>query len=134
MRSPYSRVILGLVLVTAAAALWVIPSFAQIPGTLERPGMSPARIWINNKTREEAIPVNIVAGDPKEPLPVVVKGGVSVTGQVGVARQPWEYRSVEVSEQDPSRALNVYGNDGWEAVGTVSQQGAKVIVLLKRPK
>lgn len=134
MRKSFAPVVLGLIVIASLAALWVIPSYAQMPGTLAQPAMSPARVWINNRTRDEAIPVNVVSGDPKEPLPVVVKGAVSVTGQVGVARQAWEYRSVEVSDQDPTRALNVYGNDGWEAVGATSQQGAKAIVLLKRPK
>lgn len=136
MRNLFSRVVLSLAAVGALAAVWVIPSHAQIPGTLIQPGMSPARFWVNNKAREDSIPVNIVVADPREsPLPVAVRGAVAVSGTVSAARQPWEYRTVEVTgEQDPARALNVYGNDGWEAVGITSQQGAKSTILLKRPR
>ncbi|TAK14979.1 MAG: DUF4177 domain-containing protein [Acidobacteria bacterium] len=136
MRNLLSRVVLCLAAIGTLAALWVMPSYAQVPGTLPQPGMSPARFWVNNKTREESIPVNIVVADPREsPLPVAVRGAVAVSGTVAAARQPWEYRSVEITEgQDPARALNVYGNDGWEAIGVTSQQGAKATIVLKRPR
>jgi hypothetical protein len=140
-----SRTVVGcLAVVGIVAALWVIPSYAgaqQMPGTLAQPAMSSARVWINNKTRDEAIPVTLIAGDPKAAMPVVVQGvtSVSVNGLVeartAATKQSWEYRSVSAAaDQELSAVLNGLGNEGWEAVGVTSQPGAKMTVLLKRPR
>ena len=139
MRSPLSRIILGVVFVAGAAALWVIPSFAQVPGTQPMPGMNVARVWINNQKPEDAIPVTMVSGDPRMPMPVAVVGTatVSVSGLTPVvaSRQNWEYRSVAVgSGQDVAGSLAGLGNDGWEAVGLTTQINGNVTVLLKRPR
>ena len=139
MRHSSIRIILGLVVVTGAAALWVIPSFAQVPGTQSQPGMSVARVWINNQKREDAIPVNIVNGDPRAPMPVTVVGTatVSVSGLTPVvaSRQNWEHRSLVVGAgQDVAAALAGPGNEGWEAVGLTTQSNGVVTVLLKRPR
>lgn len=131
MRNSLPRIALGLAVVCGVAALWIIPSYAQVPGTLERPGMTEARVWVNNRTAQEAIPVTLFGGDVRAPLPVTVQGTTSVTGKVEATavRQAWEYR------ESPSTiaALNVLGNDGWEVVGVV-QSGANPTVLLKRPR
>lgn len=135
MRNPFVRVALGLALIGAAASLWIIPSYAQVPGTLERPGMTEARVWINNRRPDEAIPVTLLGGDVKAPVPVKVEGPVDAKATVTSARQAWEYRSVAVSaDQDLGAALNSLGADGWEAVGLMSQAGGKVTALLKRPR
>jgi hypothetical protein len=144
MRNSRSHVFIGVAVVAGVAALWVIPSYAgaqQVPGTLARPGMSEARVWINNRTRDEAIPVTFLGLDPRTPIPVAVQGvtPVSVNGLVeartAATKQPWEYRSVSVgADQDLAPALNGLGTDGWEAVGVTSQPGARMTVLLKRPR
>ena len=132
MRNSLFRIGLGLAATAVVAALWIIPSRAQVPGTLEKPGMSDARVWVNNKGRNEAIPVTMVGNDGT-PVPVSVSGIVETKGTA--ARQPWDYRSVIVNaDQDPTSALVPLGNDGWEAVGVTSQPGGKLTVVLKRPR
>ena len=145
---------MGLVVVAGVAALWVIPSYAgapQMPGTMAQPGMSPARVSVNNRTREEAVSVSIANVDPRSPaVPVAVTGFAAIdftdravgtlaqiqgkTQATTSARQTWEYRVISAADPDIQAALAGPGNDGWEAVGVTSQPGAKVTVLLKRPR
>jgi hypothetical protein len=143
MRNLLTRIVAGLAVVGSLAALWIIPTHAQqVPGTLERPGMTAARVWINNKTRDEAIPVQFVSTDPgARPLPVTIQGvaDVSVNGLVEARtttlRQSWEYRSVSTAiDGDLGAVLGAAGREGWEAVGLTAQPGGKVVVLLKRPR
>jgi hypothetical protein len=138
MRNSLTRLVAGVAVVGGLAALWIIPSHAQqVPGTIERPGMTAARVWVNNKALEDAIPVTLVGGDVRAPLPVTVHGPATVNGKVDTmsARQSWEYRSVSTAiDSDVAAALNGLGNEGWEAVGLTAQPGGKVVVLLKRPR
>jgi hypothetical protein len=137
MRNSLIRIIAGVAVIVGLAALWIMPSHAQVPGTLDRPGMTAARVWINNRTVDEAIPVTLVAGGARAPLAVTVQGTATVNGKVDTisARQSWEYRSVSTAiDSDVAAALNGLGNDGWEAVGLTAQPGGKVVVLLKRPR
>lgn len=130
---------LSLVLVLVLAA--VGGSAALVSARqLSQPGMSPARFWINNRTRDEAIPVNIVNTDPKAlPLPVTMSGvaTVSVSGltPVTASRQMWEYREASFTpNQGMAAGLNTLGNDGWEVTGITTQPNGGVTVLLKRPR
>ena len=117
-----------------------------------QPGMSPARFWINNRTREEAIPVSIANVDPKAPpVPVSVTGFAAMdftdravgtlnqiqgrTQSTTRSRQPWEYREVALEpNQEMGAALNALGADGWEAVGIMVNATNRKTVLLKRPR
>ena len=137
MRNSLIRLSIGLAATAVVAAVWIVPSHAQqVPGTLAQPGMSPARVSINN-TRDQPVPVTLI-GDARVPMPVAVQGvtSVSVNGLVDAraAKQSWEYRSVSAADQDPAAALTALGNEGWEAVGMTAQPGRLVTVLLKRPK
>jgi len=136
MRNSLIRISIGLGVTAVVAALWIIPSQAQVPATLAQPGMSPARVSISNR-RDEPVPVTLI-GDARVPMPVTVQGvtAVSVNGLVDAkaAKQSWEYRSVSASDQDPAAALNALGAEGWEAIGMTPQPGRLVTVLLKRPK
>lgn len=133
MRNLLVCVVLVLAAVGGSAALISARQQSQ-------PGMSPARFWINNRTREEAIPVNIVNTDPKAlPLPVTVSGvtTVSVSGltPVTASRQMWEYREASFTpNQGLAAGLNPLGNDGWEVTGITTQPNGGVTVLLKRPR
>lgn len=145
MRNSLISLVLSVAAIAGSAALLSARQQSQ-------PGMSPARFWINNRTREEAIPVSIANVDPKAPpVPVSVNGFATVdftdravgtlnqiqgrTQSVAIVRQQWEYRSVSVgADQDVAPALNGIGNDGWEAVGVTAQSGGKMTVLLKRPR
>lgn len=143
MRNSLVRIVFGVVVVGGLAALWVIPSYARVPqvqGTMAQPGMSPARVWINNRKADEAIPVMFLGGDPNgQPVPVTVQGvaSVSVNGLVEAraTRQSWEYRDVTFSpNQAVAAGLNALGSDGWEATGMTSHPNGSVTVLLKRPR
>jgi hypothetical protein len=120
------RIIPFLLVVFTGTAVVLV---AQAP---TRPGeMTQARVWIENRSPNEAIPVAIqssatpvrVTGDPATPLPIVA------------VRQVWEYRSLQFATNvELTRGLVASGNEGWEAVGVVSYGAAGVTVLLKRPR
>ena len=108
-----------------------------------RPGeMVPARVWVENRNKNEALPVTIEGLDESaKPLRVEVMGVPLISlvpntvVQARVVRQPWEHRTMTVAAgQDLGVALMQAGNDGWEAVsGQLSPSGGTV-VLLKRPR
>ena len=133
MRNLFVRIAITLAVTVVVAALWIIPSYAQkVPGTLERPGMSDARVWVNNKGRSEAIPVTMVGNDGT-PVPVTVNGYVETRSTA--VRQIWEYRSITLgADQEPAAQLGALGNDSWEAVGLTTQSSGRITILLKRPR
>jgi hypothetical protein len=98
-----------------------------------------ARMYVLNRTRDEAIPVAIQ--NSGEPLPVVSAGVTTValapSSSIGThaMHQAWEYRQIAVSGSGASAldALNAAGAEGWEAVGLTSGASATT-VLLKRPR
>lgn len=92
------------------------------PGT-ERPGQSTkAQVWVENRGRNEAIPIVATA-----PIPVVVQNPV----------RQWEYQSVSVapgtSPTELTRLLTVQGNAGWETAGVHVMSGPNTLVVMKRP-
>ena len=103
----------------------------------DRPGiMTQARVWIENRRSDEAIPVHVVA-DPDTATRVQVVNGVSVSGTVTAraARQAWEYRSLAVTPgRDMTPALNAAGDDGWEATGIQMTTPEGPALLFKRPR
>lgn len=145
MRKLLVSLTMGLGLIAGSAALLAARQQAS-------PGMSPARFWINNRTRAEAIPVNIANVDPDAPpVPVAVKGLAMVdftdharstlydvqarTQAVEMAHQQWEYRELPFAPGDDRvAALNRAGADGWEATGMTAQPDGRSTVLLKRPR
>lgn len=140
--------------ISLTVALGVLAGSAALLAARQQasPGMSPARFWINNRTREEAIPVSIANVDPgAPPVPVVVNGlalvdftdrakatlyDVHVRPQtVELAHQRWEYRELAFAPGDDRvAALNRAGTDGWEATGMTAQPDGRSTVLLKRPR
>jgi len=103
----------------------------------DRPGlMTQARVWIENRRADEAVPVHVVA-DPDNPARVMVINGVTVSGTVTThsARQTWEYRSVVVTPgRDVMPALTALGNDSWEATGIQLATPDGVTLVFKRPR
>lgn len=134
MRNSLARIVLGLAVVGGLATLWVIPSSAnatQVPGTVATPGMTEARVWVNNRRVDESIPVNITVDSKAPPLPV----SVSTPVDIRTLRQAWEYRDVTFSSsQTISAGLNQLGTEGWEAAGMTTLPNGNVTVLLKRPR
>jgi hypothetical protein len=96
---------------------------AAVPGT-ERPGQATrARVWVENRGRDESIPISAAA-----PLPVIVQN---------IMRQ-WEYQTLNVgpgtSPAELTRLLTAQGLAGWETAGVQVMSGANTLVVLKRPR
>ena len=114
------------------------------PMTPAAPGQATqARVWIQNRTIAEAVPVTVHNGADASPLRVQITGTPTVAIQRDVdnvmrtrgARQAWEYRAITVAPgQDPVAALNGAGADGWEATGMTTTARDATIVVMKRPK
>jgi hypothetical protein len=132
--------------ITAACAAGIFIAAAVTIAALQtaQPGqMTQARIWVENRGRNEAVPVDLRDVNLDKPLRVYVLNGESGPGdataplQVRTARQNWEYDTVAVAAgKDVAAALNARGAAGWEAVGTVSvtDERAATTILLKRPR
>jgi hypothetical protein len=106
--------------------------------TTARPGdPTTAHVWIDNRGRSEAIPVDLqqVSGDAA----LRIAGEVSVHSTSGLivrqGRTAWEYRSAVVpAGRDPVAVLAPLGSDGWETTGFSSASPEGTLVLLKRPR
>ena len=101
-------------------------------GQAQRPGdMTQARVWVENRSANEAIPV--VLQNPAAPLRVQIDPSSIVAARA--ARQQWEYRSISLAtSDDPAKVLQNAGAQGWEAVGILQSGPAGATVLLKRPQ
>ena len=132
--------VLGVILVSGLAGVATVAAPVQ-----DRPGLpTQGKVWVENRGRNQAIPVVIVPqnqADRPEPLPVQVLNVPAVTlaqgGTLHVrsARQPWEYRTLVIpAGQDTAAAVNALGSDGFEAVGIVSADETRAVLLLKRPR
>jgi len=117
----------SLLVVTAGAVALV----AQVPS---RPGeMTQARVWVENRSSSEAVPV--VVERMVEPRVHVVAVEPSVTLPTRAVRQGWEYRSIALGARaEPAADLERAGSEGWEAVGVLQSGPAGTTVLLKRPR
>ena len=134
----------AVVIVSFVAIAAARSAMLAAPGqSTARPGeILPARVWIENRNRNEAIPVSIEGlTDFAKPLRVEVVGTPVVSlvpttvVQARFVRQPWEHRTMTVAAgQDLTVALMQAGNDGWEAVSSQLSPSGAAIVLLKRPR
>jgi beta-galactosidase GanA len=132
---------------TAAAVVGtlIVMSFALTasrgPQVTRTPGqMTEAHVWIENRGREEAIPVDVRDIHVDRPIRVHVVNGEAQYGttnpaQVRVVRPAWEYRTVNILPTDDAAAkLNPLGLAGWETAGTVFASAEGTTVLLKRTR
>ena len=92
------------------------------PGT-ERPGQATkGQVWVENRGRNESIPIVAAA-----PLPVVVQNPV----------RQWEYQTLAVPQAitptELTRVLTAQGNGGWETAGVQFASGPNTLVVMKRP-
>ena len=121
----------------AAKKAPVHPAARSFAVAQDRPGlMTQARVWIENRRSDEAVPVHVVP-DPDNATRVMVVNGISVSGTVTArpAKQAWEYRSVVVSPgRDFMPALTALGNDSWEATGIQLTTPDGVALVFKRPR
>ena len=137
--------------VSAAIVAGNVMLAAPGQGTRTPGQLTEARVWIENRGRNEAIPV--AAPDP---LPVVVQNVTTATlavrlagatpGQppppvaVQSAQQRWEYRTVAIpldaqeQEQAVTKLLVAPGNEGFEPTGVQLSTRSATLLVLKRPR
>lgn len=128
----------------AAALVAVGTTMRAAPDQTARPGdMTEARVWIQNRTRADAIAVNLRAADVETPLRVQVTNTdsnphtVKVSGAIRTQplRQEWDYDTVVIGpESNLLQALKPLGLAGWETTGISWTNGQGTTLLLKRPR
>ena len=134
MRTGLALVMLGGV-ITAGGAMLAAPG-------QDRPGViGQARVFVENRGRADAVPVVLQEVMTPSPISVQVAGTPTVAltpasvVQARLARQQWEYRTVDLErEQDPAAALSRAGAEGWEATGIQLLNRAGAPVVMKRPR
>ena len=130
-----------IVRVSAFALVVAGTSILAAPGQTAQPGqMTQARVWVQNRGRGEAIPVELRDVNLDAPLKVVVANGDPAFRtnpvQVTEIRKMWEYQTVTLpSPEDVTAVLNGRGTAGWETTGIAfTAQDGRTTLLLKRPR
>ena len=124
--------------VAVACAIFVVSSamLASPQQTTQTPGqMTQARVWIENRSRDEAVPVTIQGATLDTPLRVRVNSDADDPVNVRVVRQPraWQYQTVIVKpDENLATALSAPGAAGWETTGIAFSNAAGTTILLKR--
>jgi hypothetical protein len=123
-------------LIVSSAALLGAPEQTAYPGQPTR-----ATVWIQNRSKSEAVPVLIQKGETEAPLRVKVTGIPVVTVspatvvQVRVIRPTWEYKEMTGSSaQSAIGALNAAGLEGWELITSPAPAPDGMRWLLKRQR
>ena len=99
-----------------------------------------ARVWIQNRGRSEAVPVDLRDANMEAPLRVQVMNGDPQSrpmspAAVRLTLHPWEYRTVTLkTTDDPAKVLNPEGLVGWETTGITWPVADGTTLLLKRPR
>ena len=105
-----------------------------------RPGdPTTPRVWVENRGRPEAIPIDLQTISLDAPVRVQSAGDVSVVAHaplpVKAARAAWEYRTIAIAPgQDVPRVLDPAGAEGWEATGTSWTGTNGTLILMKRQR
>ena len=126
----------GCIALTAGGAMLAAPS-------QDRPGIATqARVWVENRGQNEAVPVSVIGGvQVTGTASVAISGTPTValapatTVQTRAARQMWEYRMLRVpTGGDMGALLSTAGLDGWEATGLQMPEQTATGVVMKRPR
>jgi hypothetical protein len=132
---PMSLAVVCAIVVVSSAMLASPEQTTQTPGQ-----MTQARVWVENRGPNEALPVDLRDVNLDHPLRVQVVNSEPQYGstspvQVRPVRQPWDYRTIlVVPTDDLSAKLNTLGGEGWETTGIVFVKVEGTTVLLKRPR
>jgi hypothetical protein len=128
----------ALALVVAGTSILAAPSQTATPGQ-----MTQARVWVQNRGRSEALPVDVREVNLDAPLRVHVTNGdpqYAATNPVQVheVRRVWDYETIVIpadAQANMASLLNSRGANGWETTGlaTVNTEGATTM-LLKRQR
>jgi hypothetical protein len=121
--------------VAALVAPLVFASGQTYPGQATQ-----ARVWIQNRGHDQAVPVDLRDANMDSPLRVQVVNGdpasrVTHAALVRLGRQQWEYATVRLDDVAQAGViLNERGTDGWDTTGIAWTSGATTTLLLKRPR
>jgi hypothetical protein len=117
--------------VVAAISGWVWIAAAQ-----DRPGMpTQARVWIENRRADEAVPVTMVQRPSDSPHRVELVGAASAIVRTRRAPDAWDYQTIVVpANQQAATALEPLGREGWEVTGVQFPASNGAVLLLKRPR
>jgi hypothetical protein len=122
------------VLVVAGTAMLAAPE----QNTLQPGQITQARVWVQNRGRGEAVPVDLREANLDNPLRVRIVNGEPAQGapiMVRVVVPLWDYRSVTLSPgQNTAQVLSGEGANGWETTGIVFASAEGTTFLLKRPR
>jgi hypothetical protein len=128
-------------MVSAFVSLLVVWSTAMLAApeqTLQPGQMTQAHVWVQNRGRGEAVPVDLRESNLENPLRVRIVNGEPNQVDPIIVRMVvprWDYRSVTLTPgQDMVPALSGLGVGGWETTGIVFTSAEGTTVLLKRPR
>jgi hypothetical protein len=120
-------------LIVGSAAMLAAPE-----QNTQQPGQpTEAHVWVQNRGRREAVPVDLQESNLDNPLRVRIMNGEP--GQaapilVRVAVPLWDYKLVTVPPTaDMAALLTVQGSTGWETTGAAVTAAEGTTFLLKRP-
>jgi hypothetical protein len=126
------------VLIVAGTSILAAPPSQQ---TTAQPGqMTQAHVWVQNRGRAEAVPVELRDVNLDAPLKVQIINGEPQYGQaspvqVREIRKTWEYETVTLTPTDDvAVVLNRHGLNGWETTGIAFVKPDGTTLLLKRPR
>jgi len=132
----------ALALAIGASVMLAAPRQIQQPGqTTQQPGqMTQARVWIENRSASEAVPVDLRDVNLDHPLRVQIVNGelqYALTHPLPVrpVRPVWEYQTITFAPgADMAPRLNPLGADGWETTGIMLANAQGTTLLLKRTR
>ena len=125
-------------LVGGASAMLAAPG----QGTKQPGQMTEAHVWVQNRGKSEAVPIDLREVNLDTPLRVQIINGEPAFGAanpalVRVVRPLWEYKSITLKPDEavmPGPRLNAEGAAGWETTGIVSTKAEGTTLLLKRQR
>jgi hypothetical protein len=137
MRAEFVARAFAFALIVAGTSILAAPSQTAQPGQ-----MTQARVWVENRGRSEAIPVDVREMNLDAPLRVQVTNGEpqyagSNPVQVREVRRIWDYETILIPADAPASMvslLNSRGANGWETTGIASVNADGTTLLLKRPR
>jgi hypothetical protein len=130
-------------IVSAFVVVLVVGGIAILaaPGQTLQPGqMTQARVWIENRGRSEAVPVELRDVNLEAPMRVQVINGepaYATAGPVQVReiRRVWDYETITVAPaEDMAAKLTQQGASGWETTGIAFVNVDGTMLVLKRPR
>src|SRR5581483_3749913 len=102
---------IGLGIAVALGCVWIAAAAGQ-----DRPGMpTQARVWIENRRSDEAVPVTVIRRPSDPPERVELVSGGSAIVRTRRAPDAWDYQTIVVpASQQAAAALGDAGREGWE--------------------